>query len=33
MPKYHADIPERALNVITTTQSLGWETSQIFALV
>lgn len=33
MSKYHADLSEPALNVITATQSSGWETSRILALV
>lgn len=31
--KYHADVSEPGLKVITATQSSGWEISQIFALV
>lgn len=33
MSKHHANVSEPGLKVITATQSSGWETSQIFALV
>lgn len=33
MSKYHAEMSEPGLKVISATQTSGWEISQIFALV